>query len=508
MASKIDTNRMGAWIARETALKTVDSSVTWYEQEPNEPPESGADYEYESRDFINAGRKRKKGRIVGLTAASNINIDLTQTNMQRHMEGVLWSNAREKPDTQSLTGTAVAITAVDGTDDEYDAASGLDDFVAGNLVFASGFGVSGNNGLKTVETAGATALAVSESLSAEASPPAAARIEACGIQFPSGDLDVVAGTNTVTLETATTDCTDFDISVGDEIYLGGDETAEQFVSNGPGYARVLSVDTNEIVLDRTDWDAVNETGTGLTIQLFFGKLIRDESATDAERHTIQFERQLGEDDDGVQSEIVTGGMYNEWGLEVETKSRVTNTLSFVGLDVEYRDGATGIKPGTRVSSLCEEFFNTSTDVFVNKIYVHDDTTTNPTNLHGLFSAISLSANNGVTPDEAITVLGGFEASSENLSVSAEGTAYFQTVSQAEAVRNSEDFGWYMTVAKENAGICFDMPLVGAGGGKIEGEKGRPIKMPMTLEAGENCNGYTMGVTFFPYLPDVAMPTQA
>lgn len=508
MATKIDTNRMGIYIAEETALKTVDSSVTWYEQEPNDPPEAGADYEYVSSDPINANRQRKKGSIVGLSAKANLPFDVKQSNTQRHMQQFVWADAREKFDTQSLGSAAITITAVDGVNDEYEAASGLDGAIVNSLLLGTNFGVSGNNGLKTVATAAAGAIGTVESLTAESSAPSTARLEVVGHQFPSGDIDVVAGTDTVTFTVDTTDATTLDLNVGEWVFWGGDETATQLVDNGPGYARILSVDAGNIICDRTDWNPVNETGTGLTVQLFFGKFIRNEESANIVRRTTQFESQLGEDDDGVQSQIIIGGFGNEATLNVPLKDKMTMDLSWVCMDIEGRPGATGIKPGTRVSAPCEDFFNTSTDVYVNKIYVHDDTTTNPDAMFGLFTEATININNGVTPNEAITVRGAFEASTGNFEVSATGTAYFTTVEIFDAIAASSDVGWYLIAARENGGIIWDMPLGGASGGMIEGEKGSAITVPIEFEAAASCNGYTLGISYLSYLPDAAMPTQA
>src|SRR5690606_1779356 len=116
----------------------------------------------------------------------------------------------------------------------------------------------------------------------------------------------------------------------------------------------------------------------------------------------------------------------------------------------------------------------------------------------------IAINNGVTPNKAVGVLGGFDASAGNFEVTGSLTAYFSNVAAVQAVRQNSDVGFSMIGAARNAGFVFDIPLLGLGGGRLNVEKDAPIMVPLEQAAAENANGYTLLYEVFHYLPEQAM----
>jgi hypothetical protein len=506
--NKIDSNITALHIAEEECLKTLPGSPVWYEQEPNSYSDFGGEITNVARNPIDPSRQRKKGTVTDLDASGGFNSDFTQSNMQRMLQGFFFADAREKPSTAPFNGTAVTITNVDGTSEEYDAASGLDAFSPGELVFASGFTVATNNGLKRVTGAVSTALSVAENVENE-TPSADAKIEACGFQFAADDIDLVKAANSITLTSTIADFTTLNLNVGEWIFIGGDGASFQFanIENGPGYGRISSISANALVLDETTFDGSNETSSGgITLQIFFGKVIRNEKApANIKRRSYNIERQLGEDANGVQSEYLEGAIPNELTLNVPQADKLNADLTFTAMDNTQRDGTTGIKAGARVGSTAEEAYNTSSDVFRIKLSVVDPNTLNPTNLFGFVSETTISINNNVTPTKAIGVLGAFDATAGDFTVSGSINAFFSDVSAVAAVRNNSDVALSAIFARDNAGFIFDMPLISLGGGRVNVEKDAPIEIPVETNAAEGPNGYTLLSCFMPYLPDAAMP---
>jgi hypothetical protein len=82
--------------------------------------------------------------------------------------------------TQPWRGVSVlergSITGVTTASDRYAAASGLDVFASGNVITASGFSQTGNNGTKHVTAATTSYVQVSENLTDEPAPPVAAKL--------------------------------------------------------------------------------------------------------------------------------------------------------------------------------------------------------------------------------------------------------------------------------------------------------------------------------------------
>lgn len=503
MADKIDSNSTGLAVAEEAFLKTLPVSPVWYEVEPNSYPDFGADISTVARSTINPSRQNKKGVIVDLDASGGFSVDATSDVLKRFSQGFLFADAHEKPSTSPLNGTAVTLTAVDGTGNDYEAASGLGVFLPGHLVKASGFGVDANNGVKTVTAAASASLTVSETISTEATPPASAKIEVVGFKAGTGDLNVVVSTTLVTLTSTTLDFTTLGLNVGEYVFVGGDSAGSCFVNNAPGYARVKTVAAHALAFDDTSWAPVSETGTGLAIELYFGAFVRNEkTASLIKRRSYQLERQLGEDNDGVQSEVLVGAIPNELVLNMPLADKITADMSFVALDNEQRTGADGVKSGTRVPAVTEDIFNTTSNIARAKMGLGGSL--NPSPLFAYLQEVTLTINNNVTPNKALAVLGGFDASVGNFDVSGSLTAYFADIAACAAVRNNSDVSLNVIAANDNKGFVFDLPLVSLGGGKLNVEKDNPVTIPLDATAAECDAGYTLATTHFTYLPDVGM----
>lgn len=506
MANKIDSNVTGLAFAEETSLKTLPGSPVWYGLEPNSYSDFGGELSTVARNPINPSRQRQKGVITDLDASGGFNTDLTQSNMQRLLQGFFFADMRQKATTQPLNAAAVPLTAVDADDDEYQAASGLGSFAVGNIVLASGFTNAGNNGICVLTSASATALGTSKALVAEASPPASAKLQAVGFQFSSGDATLTSAAGGVTLATTTKDLTALGLTPGEWVFLGGDDAATKFATVSPGYARIRSIAAHAIVFDDTTFTPATDTGTSKTIQLFFGDVLRNEKDTaNIKRRSYQLERQLGSDNVGVQSEYLVGAIPNELTLNIPQANKINADLTFVATDNEQRDGTDGIKGGTRIAVLGENAFNTSSDIYRMRMGIVDPANINGAPLFGYVSEMTLTVNNNVTPAKAIGVIGAFDVTAGDFEVGGSVTAYFTTVAATKAVRANADVNLNVIAAHGNAGFVFDLPLVGLSGGRVNVEKDNPVTVPLDAAAAENVAGYTMMACFLPYLPSVGMP---
>lgn len=504
MADKIDSNITGLAIAEETSLKTLPGTPVWYELEPNSYSDFGSEISMVARDPINPSRQRKKGVVVDLDASGGFNMDFTSEIAKRLTQGFFFADAREKFSTQKLNTAAIPITAA--TTSTYTAASGLTGFKVGDLVFASGFANAANNGIKRVTTVLAGVLTVAETLVAEASPPAAAKIEAVGFQGASADINLTTDSTSVTLTSTALNFATLGLTVGEFVFVGGDSVASKFTNNEPGYARIKSIAANALVFDDTTWTPVNETGTGKTIQIFFGTVIRNEKTSSLiKRRSYNIERQLGNDGVGVQSEYLEGAIPNELKINLPEAEKINADLSFVAMDNTHRDGTVGVKSGTRIGAVSEDAFNTTSNLYRIKLSIVDPSTLNNTALFAYVSEADLTINNNVSPNKALAVLGAFDASVGNFEVSGSVSAYFADVAAVAAVRNNSDVGFNLIGASDNKGFVFDIPLLSLGGGRLNVEKDAPIKIPLETSAAECPAGYTLLSTFFAYLPTAAMP---
>lgn len=507
--NKHDSNITGLFIAEEASLKVLpgvsEADAIWRASEPNSYSDFGGSFVNVARKPINPSRQIKKGVLTDLDASGGYNTDFTQTALQRLMQGFFFADAREKATTKPFNGTQVTFTGVTGSTKTYAAASGLGGFLAGSLILASGFGVAANNGLDKVTSSTAGTIVGTAVKADEAAPPAAAKVEIVGFEFASGDAVLTATASNLRMTATVKDLTTLGLIVGEWIFIGGDAVGNKFATALPGYARVKAITAAYIDFDETTFDAVSDAGTGKTLRIFFGKVIKNELSTLIKRRSYQLQRQLGNDGDGVQSEYLLGAIPNELTLNIPEADKLHADLSFVAMDYQTRSGAVGPKAGTYENVSDEDAFNTSSDVYRMKMSIVDPTAINPASLFAYVTDAKLAINNGVTPNKAIGVLGAFDASAGDFSVTGTLTAYFSTVGSVAAVRNNSDVSFNAIFANRNAGFVFDIPLMSLGGGRLGIEKDSPITLPIEMNAAENAAEYTLLSVFFAYLPTVAMP---
>jgi hypothetical protein len=504
MAVKIDSNVTGLRYAEESTLKVLPGSPVWFPLEPNKYTNFGGKLTTIARKPISQSRQQQKGTVTDLTASGAFEQDLTQLNTLRLMQGFLFADAHEKATTMPLNTTAVDLGSINGAAHTVAASSGLDVFTVGDLVFFEGFSVAGNNGLHSVTAVASGLLTVSAGLSDEADAPAAAKVTCVGHQFVSGDLSIVMAGGLPRVTSASVTMSNLRLTVGEWIYIGGDIASTTF-SSGGGFARIRNITAAYLELDKTDWVATGDAGTGKTIQLYFGTTVKNEADPNLiKRRTYQIERTLGADAIGVMSEYLIGACANEFTLNVKTADKVTAEMAFVALDNEQRNGTTGIKVGIRPPLSGSDPFNTSSDFSRIKMALVSSTDPAPTALFAYATDISIKLSNSVTDVKAIGTLGGFDTVAGNFVVDGKITAYFADVAGVQAVRNNADVTLDICMVKKNAGYVFDLPLISLGNGELQVVQDKPIELPLDMTAAQHpVLLHTFLMTSFAYLPSVA-----
>ena len=378
----------------------------------------------------------------------------------------------------TLTLTSAAVTA----------------FAAGDVVVASGFSSALNNGLKTVVSMTGGDLVVSETLADEASPPAAARLVVVGKKYAAAQMSIVMNGLLPRLTAATGDFTTMGFIPGEWVYVEG-------LTNNVGFARISVIAATYLEFDKTDWTPVAEAGTGKTVTLFLGTIIRNEADPALiKRQTYQIERTLGQDAVGTMAEYLIGAVPNEFTLNVAQADKVTVDMTFMATDNQQRDGTQGVKPGARPSLVVEDAFNTSSDFSRIKLASVDPLNSNPLPLFAFATDLSLTINNNVSANKAIGVLGAFDTSAGTFEVGGSITAYFADINAVRAVRNNADITLDFIMVKNGKALLFDIPLLALGNGRLAVEQDQAITLPLDTSAAENKFGNTLLVQVFPYLP--------
>lgn len=316
-------------------------------------------------------------------------------------------------------------------------------------------------------------------------------------------VDMAGGTGFSWLET--------ELIPGEWLFVGGDATTNQFANN-TGYARIATITDTVIALDKTTWEPVAEVGTGKSIHIYTGDTLKNEKDDELiVTRYFEFERTLGKDADGVQAEYLTRSVANEFTLNIPLPegedAKLNADLSFVSGENQARTGAEGRKPGTHVAAPGEAAYNTANQVTRMRMTLVDPTTTRPLPMFAYLVEGSITINNNVTPVKAVGTLGAIDVNVGDFNAGGEMTAIFSTVRATQAIRNNADVTCDFIAAADNTGFVWDYPLLTIGGGGIEVEAGVEVRVPLELLGAENPLGYTLLYTYWPYLPDVAMPKQ-
>lgn len=517
--NKIDSNITGLAYAEEESLKVLPDAVAnsgnqdgavWYNLEPNEYDDFGSEIETVARDPINPSRQKKKGVVVDLDASGGFSTDLTQTNLQRLMQGFMFADAREKAGNQSLVRSVGddAVVSHNATGAiTLTTSTVADDFAPGMLVKVSGAVNSVNNRVGVVQAVAGAVVTLDNPGGLVTEATATIKLEVVGFECADGAVAMVLNVGNLQLTNGSDDWTTLGLVPGEWIYIGGDDVTERFNTNAAGFARVYSVTAGTLTLTQVSWanPASEAAVAGKTIRIFFGTVIRNEKdATLIKCRSYQLERTLGRDSNGIQSEYLVGAVANEFKMNFASTDKLVCDLSFVGVDNELRNGAQGVKPGNHVDPPLEDAFNTSSNVSQLRLYVHDDAAVTPGSLFGFVEEGEVTINNNVSGLKAIGELGSFDINVGTFDVSGELSVYFATVEAIRAVRNNADVGFNAIGVRDNAGWVFDIPLLSLGGGRAAVEKDTPIMLPLEKMGAENEFGYTLLTCWFGYLPDVAM----
>jgi len=488
--------------------------------EPNSFGDFSSGLTKASRSFVTPDRQKRKGRTVGSDPASSYNTDVTPTSIERFYPAMFHALPVEMPTNRSSeraigADVVTAVTAANGISLQWNGDQ-LYDFQDGMLVRLSNFSVLENNGLFEI-------LSVTETghnqVDIQLDPPLVDEagsvdqaIEAVGFQLDQGDAEIQVNGNVVSLVTT---AFDFEVQApqifpGVWFFIGGD-ASDHILPGNLGYARCRSISANEVVIDNMNFDAVAEVGAGTSLRLFVGNTTQNRPNPDDQVEIpYRIERQLGSSQDGAQAEYIEGAVLSEMSIELAEESKITSDLSFMGRRRTYRSGSVGdeLIEAERFSILEEEeAYNTSNDLVVFSITINDETSSRPENLVGFVKSGTLSFSNNVSGNKALSVLGNLDFQYGDFEVSGNMEAYFQTVEEPRDIENDVDAGIDLIAAFENRGFAISLPLLQLNGGNLTVEKDVAIMIPVETMATVNDMGFTATHTFFPYLPNVALPEQ-
>jgi Phage tail tube protein len=197
-------------------------------------------------------------------------------------------------------------------------------FATGMVIRNTGFTNSANNGVFVLTGGSATtAVTTSAGWTAEAAPPAAARVKVVGFAGGSGDITATASG----LASTTLDFTTLGLAVGQWLKVGATATGNRFATAAcNGRIRITAVAAHTITADNLPSGWTTDAGTGKTIRVWYGDRIYNGTTT------VSQSLERGDLGQGVPTYIVqTGMVVNQWQMSVRPKQVITGSSAYMGM---------------------------------------------------------------------------------------------------------------------------------------------------------------------------------
>jgi len=491
--SRVSTNTISIAYAIEASLATLPGTPQWKLIEPNEINTFGPTISTVARNPIAKDRQRKKGTITDLDSAVEFNADLTGDHITDFFNGFMfaeWTGGGVWGEYETEDVTAVTATGYTVTDDG--------DLAADELIYARGFTNSANNGLKVVGAASTTTEIKVSGLVVEAAPPDEARIEIAGVQGATGDLEIDASGDLIS---TVLDLSALGLTVGQVIWVGGSTTVTQFaVAANTGFARITAIAAAKLTLDKTAATFTIDNGATKTIQILFGRFLRNVPVDDGDflEQSYQFEATYPDlDSVGVDEyEYAKGNYCNQLVLNLPLSDKATCDFGFTGTDTEPPSTNRDAESANAIDPIQTEAFNTSADIARLRI-----TQTDETELTSYFKTLTLTVNNNVTPEKVLANLGAVFMNIGNFDITIEAQVLFTDSGIPTAIRNNTTLTMDFSLENSDGGLFFDFPAITIGGGDKEYPENETVLMNTPASAFEDPTlGYSLSISHFPYLP--------
>ncbi|UFK26768.1 major capsid protein [Roseobacter phage RDJL6] len=466
---RVLTNNISIQAAREASLGVLGGSPDWKLLEPNSVGSFGATITTVKRQPISKDRQNRKGTVTDLDSSVEFEADLTMDVFAEFIEGFCMATAVnsdlffEKIDVGATGYTIPAATAAQAAKLQFTSGGPI------SLVYGRGYANSANNGLKPLSAdVSASDTAIQFAGATTETAPAKAIVEIAGIRPELGDLALTVSGTTGTLSsgnngaTNNIDFTTLGLTVGQFIHIGGLTSSEQF-SVGAGYARITAIAAGSLTLDKMDSVLVTDPGTGETVDLLFGRFIRNVSVDDTDYLEISYQFEGSYPNLGAggvtEYEYALGNYCNQVTFNLPLTEKATCSFGFVGTDTEVptttrKSGASNARETARDDAL-----NTSADVARLRITEVDET-----GLTTDFKSFSITLLNNVAGEKVIAQLGAKYMNTGNFEVNTDGQILFTNGEVVSAIRNNTTVTMDFVLTNQDGAIAVDIPSLTLGGG--------------------------------------------
>jgi hypothetical protein len=444
-----------------------------------------------------------KGDVIDLDAAPQIDHDLNKDLVDYFAPGIFLVQTLYSGTTGTTATGKFYPSAVSST--QFTVASG-GALVAGTLIFARGFINSANNGLLVVQAASTGTAIKTTGTVTESSPPANATVEVVGFQGAASDI-VAATASTIT--STALDFTTLNIPIGSWLWIGGGTASSPgtlgfATAADRGFIRITAIAAHTLTFDRATTTWVNDTGTGKTIQIFFGWFVSDVAynSTNYLETTYQFELGLPGLDSGAATDYVysIGNFVDTWELNGAAQNKIVSTLTFRGQDIQNPLTTRATGASSALAPLATALFNTVTEL--PRLRVADKTGTNyNASISVDIDTWKLMFKNNVTAQKQQGTFGMKRGITGRCNVTVDIKAFLIQNDMILAMRDNRDLMFEACLRNNDAGIVIDLPRCEISGGATDYPLNGIVTISETLNAVlDTTLNFVCGMTVFPFLP--------
>jgi len=392
-------------------------------------------------------------------------------------------------------GLGIATTPASGG---YTVASG-GALAANTLVYARGFAVAANNGIKTVlSNSIATNIHITGLTAETVASTRNATLAIAGRKAATGDLSITSGGD---LASVVLDFTTLGLTVGQSIWIGGSTAGSKFATAADtGYARITAIAANLLSLDKTSLTFTVDAGTGKDIELYFGRFARNVSVDDADYKEQAYTFELAMPDlsaVGVPMyEYAKGNYCNSMQFTLPLTDKASLQLGFIGMDTDLPTTTRNSTAANALAPTQKVAFGTSSDIARLRLQKYDET-----GLSTYFKNLSVTLMNNVSPEKALATLGAVFMNAGNFDVNVTAELIFTNSAVVDAIRNNETVTMDFSIKNDDGAILVDIPSMTLGGGAKNLTMNESVKIALTGQAFEDAIlGTSIGVSLFPYIP--------
>lgn len=495
-----DVNATSYGISPESAPGVLLGTPTLNLFGPNDIGRIGAQITGARRQPISKDRLPRGSRPVDLDSALEFDFDMCSEHLRLFMPYCMLANevgverAIMYPTAVTATGYTVAAGAV---------------IPNGRLVWVSGCPNDTNNGLKLlagtstdveIKTAGLVAEGIDEATTN-------ATIELCGVQGAAADLVInEAGNLTSTL----LDFTTLGWVAGMMLHLGDPtsgaafrfaEITDDMYDNGDGFARIVSISANLVVLEKNEVLVAlvgGAPGVGKTVRVLYGPFLREWPVGHANfnKKYARVEATMPGLDGGVDSYITPrGNILNELSIEFPLTDLVRMSSSWIGTDTPAP--ATARDSWTKVlEPVMEEPFDTTTSYRRRRLCTLAGVEV-CTELKDLTFTIS----NGAEAEKVQDRYGAFKINLGDRTAEGSSNWLLDEPDVLASIRAHDRLTVDLALGGEEGGVYFDFPSVRISDGNLGLDRNTTVTTSVMITPEKHkTKGFMLGVTRFPYLP--------